>query len=100
MVLGIGLAVLGAVTGVGVIALGLVGGALFIGGLVAACYFGKESAKLAGQIKDLEAEMRGVNQAISDIKSVADKFGDLEKMYGTLNQFWGRMFNASRTSKT
>ncbi|KAL9944639.1 hypothetical protein D7B24_005413 [Verticillium nonalfalfae] len=95
MLLGIGLAVLGAVTGVGVIALGIVGGALFVGGLVAACHFGSESAKLAGQIEDLEAEARGVQQAITDIKSVADRFGDLEKMYENLNMFWGRMFNAA-----
>jgi hypothetical protein len=99
MLLGIGLAVLGAATGVGVIALGIVGGALFVGGLVAACYFGTQSSKLAGQISDLESESRGVNQAISDIKAVADKFGDLEKMYGTLNQFWGRMFNAAQNLK-
>ncbi|KAM0276435.1 hypothetical protein ACHAQH_006740 [Verticillium albo-atrum] len=99
MLLGIGLAVLGAVTGVGVIALGIVGGALFVGGLVAACYFGSESAKLAGQISDLEAEARGVQQAISDIKSVADRFGDLEKMYESLNMFWGRMFNAASSLK-
>ncbi|KAM3066387.1 hypothetical protein ACMFMG_003106 [Clarireedia jacksonii] len=99
MLLGIGLAILGVATGVGVIALGVIGGALFVGGLVAACYFGSQSSKLAGQITDLESEMRGVNQAISDIKTIADKFGDLEKMYGTLNQFWGRMFNAAQNLK-
>ncbi|KAL6904147.1 hypothetical protein GGI43DRAFT_432774 [Trichoderma evansii] len=99
MLLGIGLGILGAVTGVGVIAFAIVGGALFVGGLVAACYFGSQSAKLSKQIDGLEAEMRGVNQAILDIKSVADKFGDLEKMYGTLSQFWGRMFNAAQNLK-
>lgn len=99
MLLGIGLAVLGVATGVGVIALGIIGGALFVGGLVAACYFGSQSAKIAEQISNLEAEMRGVNEAISDIKSIAERFGDLERMYGSLNQFWGRMFNSAQMLK-
>ena len=83
----------------GVIALGIIGGALFVGGLVAACYFGNKSSELAGQISNLESEVRGVNQAISDIKFVASKFGDLEGMYNSLNQFWGRMFNAAGNLK-
>ncbi|KAG7420721.1 hypothetical protein Forpe1208_v001787 [Fusarium oxysporum f. sp. rapae] len=99
MLLGIGLAILGAATGVGVVALGIVGGALFVGGLVAACYFGTQSSKLAGQISDLESESRGVNEAISQVKEVAGKFGNLENMYGNLNGFWGRMFNAAQNLK-
>ncbi|KAM0552602.1 hypothetical protein ACHAPJ_007699 [Fusarium lateritium] len=99
MLLGIGLAIVGAATGFGVIALGIVGGALFVGGLVAACYFGTQSSKLAGQIRDLESESRGVNQAISQIKEVAGKFEGLENMYGNLNGFWGRMFNAAQNLK-
>ena len=83
----------------GVIALGIIGGALFVGGLVAACYFGNKSSELAGQISNLESEVRGVNQAIADIKFVAGKFGDLEGMYNSLNQFWGRMFNAAGNLK-
>lgn len=99
MLLGIGLAIVGVATGVGVVALGIAGGALFVGGLVAACYFGTQSSKLASQIQDLENQSRGVNEAISQIKEVAEKFQSLENMYGNLNGFWGRMFNAAQNLK-
>ncbi|KAF5246293.1 hypothetical protein FAUST_1410 [Fusarium austroamericanum] len=99
MILGIGLAILGVATGFGVIALSIVGGALFVGGLVAACYFGTQSSKLAGQISDLENQSRGVTEAISQVKEIAEKFEGLENMYGSLNGFWGRMFNAAQNLK-
>ncbi|KAK4096371.1 hypothetical protein N658DRAFT_458804 [Parathielavia hyrcaniae] len=99
MVLGIGLAIIGACTGFGVIALGLVGGGLFVGGLVAACYFGSKSQELANQISGLEAEARDVTTAIRDISFIAEKFGDINAMYNNLNQYWGRMANASENLK-
>ncbi|KAK3326667.1 hypothetical protein B0H66DRAFT_589231 [Apodospora peruviana] len=99
MIVGIGLAIVGVCTGVGVVALGLVGGALFVGGLVAAIHFGNKSQELASQISGLEAEVRDVTKAMDDISFVAQKFGEIEGMYSKLNQFWGRMANASGNLK-
>ncbi|KAK0618937.1 hypothetical protein B0T14DRAFT_478794 [Immersiella caudata] len=99
MLLGIGLAIIGAVTGVGVVALGIVGGALFVGGLVAACYFGTQSSKIAGEIAAKQSEMDGVQLALNETKALADRYGDLSNMFDTLNQFWGRMFNAAGNLK-
>nr|CEG03085.1 unnamed protein product [Fusarium pseudograminearum CS3487] len=99
MLLGIGLTILGTATDVGVMSLDSVGGTLFVGGLVATCDAGTQLSKHAGLFTNLERQLQGVSEAISQIKDVADKSGDLEKMYGSLDGFWGRISNAAESLK-
>ncbi|KAM0360486.1 hypothetical protein ACHAP4_002567 [Fusarium culmorum] len=99
MLLGIGLTILGAATDVRVMSLDSVGGALFVGSLVATCDAGTQLSKHSDLITDFERQLQGVNEAISQIKDVADKSGDLENMYGSLDGFWGRISNAAESLK-
>ncbi|KAK6705305.1 hypothetical protein SNK05_009199 [Fusarium graminearum] len=99
VLLGIGLAILGAATDAGAMSLDSVGGALFVGGLVATFDAGTQLSKHAGLITDLERQLQGVSEAISQVKDVVNKSGDLENMYGSLNGFWSRISNAAESLK-
>ncbi|QPC73234.1 hypothetical protein HYE68_003986 [Fusarium pseudograminearum] len=99
MLLGIGLTILGAATDVGVMSLDSVGGALFVEDLVLTCDAGTQLSKHAGLFTDLERQLQGVNEAISQIKDVADKSRGLENMYETLDRFWGRISKAAESLK-
>ncbi|KAL7934012.1 hypothetical protein V8C35DRAFT_302992 [Trichoderma chlorosporum] len=99
MLPGVGRAIVGAFTGSGAIGLRAIGGELFIGGLVAACSSGNQSAKFPGDIDLLQNEVNGVSQAIGDLKSVMDNLEGLRNLYETLIQFWNRIFKDAQSLK-
>lgn len=93
-VAGLGLTILALCTGVGAM-WAIAAGGLFVGGLVAVGIFAKRWAEISDQISKVEAQLRDVTIASEELEFVVKNFTDLEYMYGSLSQFWGKMFNSA-----
>lgn len=91
---GLGLTTLALCTGVGAM-WAIAAGGLFVGGLVAVGIFAKRWAEISDQISKVEAQLRDVSIASGELEFVVKNFTDLENMYGSLSQFWGKMFNSA-----
>ncbi|KAF3387196.1 hypothetical protein F1880_000684 [Penicillium rolfsii] len=98
-VVGLGLTILLACTGVGLLGCCLAG-ALFVAGLVAACSLGEQRNKIAEAIVNSESERDRLKTAIEEITYVVDSFKELEDLTGTLNEFWGGMLNNAMMLET
>ena len=96
---GLGIAIICALSGVGIIGC-VAAGALFVGGVVAAIMIGTKMTALADSISDLQAQIRDVTTAIEELEFVVSNFKDLEKLYGNVNQFWGTLLYLTRDVKT
>ncbi|KAF9911323.1 hypothetical protein BX616_010619 [Lobosporangium transversale] len=91
MFLGMALAVLGLALGGNPLIL-TAAGVLFVGGLVAMVTLGIKMGEMARAVSDTEAQIRDVTTAITEMTAIVDSYSDLDTKYGTLNEFWGRMF--------
>ncbi|THH13227.1 hypothetical protein EW146_g6965 [Bondarzewia mesenterica] len=96
--LGVALAVVGVASGQAWLLVGA--GALFIGGLVAMVALSVQISKLAGDISQTKSQIEVVNTAIDELTTIVTSFRNLDDLYGTLNQFWGRMQNDASAIKT
>ena len=75
-------------------------GALFVAGFVATIALAVKMSELAGEISHTESQIDTVTKAIDELSSVVQNFTDLDKLYGTLNVFWGRMAVDANTLST
>lgn len=75
-------------------------GVLFVGGIVAMVALATQMSELAKAVADTEAQIRDINIAIKELSDIVKNFQDLDDLYGTLNQFWGRMANDASAIKT
>ncbi|TFK60537.1 hypothetical protein BDN72DRAFT_904873 [Pluteus cervinus] len=96
-ILGLALVVVGAVTGLPVM---MAGGLLMVGGIVAAIAINSKINKLADDIANTKLQIETVNNAIAEMTNIVNAFSDLDSLYGTLNQFWGRISNDASNVKT
>lgn len=71
----------------------MAGGALFVGGLIAASVAGSKANTAAYAVAVTDSEIQKMTKAIKELKAVADDFAEIDKMYAVLNQFWGRMLS-------
>ncbi|KIP03752.1 hypothetical protein PHLGIDRAFT_495821 [Phlebiopsis gigantea 11061_1 CR5-6] len=69
------------------------GGFLFAAGLISTVALAVYVAQLAASIADTQAQIRDVNTAIIELGTIVKSFTELDYLYGTLNQYWGRMAN-------
>lgn len=92
MFLGMAIGVIALATGIGA-PLAVAAGALFLGGFVATIALGVQMSKLAGEVSDTQIQIVVTNTAITQLAEVVKNFKELDSLYGTLNVFWGRMWN-------
>lgn len=67
------------------------GGALFVGGLIAAGFAGSKAERAATAVAKTETEITKVSTAIRELTAVTTDFAKINEMYGVLKMFWGRM---------
>lgn len=76
------------------------GGALFLGGLIAEIVLSVKIEDLERSMSETESQIRVVTTAIHELSTIVKSFQALDGLYGTLNQFWGRMSNNASAIKT
>ncbi|TFK61995.1 hypothetical protein BDN72DRAFT_413015 [Pluteus cervinus] len=71
-----------------------------VGGIVAAAVLGAKMSDLAGDVANTKSQIETVNTAITEMTNIVNAFSELDGLYGTLNQFWGRISNDASNVKT